>query len=69
MDSILKCNSLEDCAARGRTSGRPELDLAFCEESSASIGDDHEMVITYEDDGDVDDEDNGDDDGDGVIID
>ena len=46
-----------------------ELDLAFCEESSASIGDDHEMVISYEDDGDVDDEDNGDDDGDGVIID
>ena len=46
-----------------------ELDLAFCEEGSASIGDDHEMVISYEDDGDVDDEDNGNDDGDGVIID
>ena len=45
------------------------LDLAFCEESSVSIGDDHEMVISYEDDGDVDDEDNGNDDVDGVIID
>ena len=34
-----------------------ELDLAFCEESSASIGDDHEMVISYEDDDDDDDDD------------